>query len=30
MARPPTLSFDRGTLLLHPPPLGKAWIDYVT
>ena len=30
MARPPTLSFDRGTLLLHPPPPGKAWIDYVT
>jgi superfamily II DNA or RNA helicase len=29
MARPPTLSFDRGTLLLHPPP-GKAWIDYAT
>jgi superfamily II DNA or RNA helicase len=28
MARPPTLSFDRGTLLLHPPPPGKAWIDY--
>jgi hypothetical protein len=30
MPRPPTLSFDRGTLLLHPPPPGKAWIDYVT
>jgi hypothetical protein len=30
MARLPTLSFDRGTLLLHPPPPGKAWIDYVT
>jgi superfamily II DNA or RNA helicase len=30
MARPPTLSFDRGTLLLHPPPLGKAWLDYAT
>jgi superfamily II DNA or RNA helicase len=30
MARPSTLSFDRGTLLLHPPPPGKAWIDYVT
>jgi superfamily II DNA or RNA helicase len=28
MARLPTLSFDRGTLLLHPPPPGKAWIDY--
>src|ERR671925_1020795 len=30
MARPPTLSFDRGTLLLHPPPPGKAWIEYAT
>jgi superfamily II DNA or RNA helicase len=30
MARPPVLSFDRGTLLLHPPPSGKAWVDYVT
>jgi Xeroderma pigmentosum group B helicase damage recognition domain len=30
MARPPTLSFDRGTLLLYPPPPGKAWIDYAT
>ena len=30
MPRPPTLSFDRGTVLLHPPPPGKAWIDYVT
>jgi len=28
MPRSPTLSFDRGTLLLHPPPPGKAWIDY--
>jgi superfamily II DNA or RNA helicase len=30
MARLPTLSFDRGTLLLHPPPPGKAWLDYAT
>src|SRR5688572_5009576 len=30
MARLSTLSFDRGTLLLHPPPPGKAWIDYAT
>jgi hypothetical protein len=30
MARLPTLSFDRGTLLLRPPPPGKAWIEYVT
>jgi superfamily II DNA or RNA helicase len=28
MARTPILSFDRGTLILHPPPPGKAWIDY--
>jgi superfamily II DNA or RNA helicase len=28
--RPPTLAFDRGTLLLHPPPPGKVWIDFVT
>ena len=28
MARTPTLSFDRGSLILHPPPRGKAWIDY--
>lgn len=28
MARVPTLKFDRGTLVLHPPPKGKAWIDY--
>ncbi len=28
MARTPTLKFDRGTLVLHPPPRGKAWIDY--
>ncbi|MDX2099117.1 MAG: DEAD/DEAH box helicase family protein [Leptolyngbyaceae cyanobacterium bins.59] len=30
MPRTPTLSFDRGTLLLHPPPRGKAWMDYAT
>jgi superfamily II DNA or RNA helicase len=30
MARLPALSFDRGTLLLHPPPPGRAWIDYAT
>jgi superfamily II DNA or RNA helicase len=28
MARTPTLKFDRGTLILHPPPKGKAWLDY--
>lgn len=30
MARPSTLSFDRGTLIVHPPPPGKVWIDYAT
>ena len=30
MGRTPTLKFDRGTLILHPPPRGKAWIDYAT
>ena len=30
MARTPTLTFDRGTLILHPPPRGKAWMDYAT
>ncbi len=28
MARNPSLSYDRGTLILHPPPRGKAWIDF--
>lgn len=28
MPRTPTLSFDRGTLILHPPPRGKVWVDY--
>lgn len=30
MARSPKLTFDRGTLILHPPPRGKAWVDYAT
>ncbi|MBF2073735.1 MAG: DEAD/DEAH box helicase family protein [Synechococcales cyanobacterium C42_A2020_086] len=30
MGRTPTLKFDRGTLILHPPPRGKAWVDYAT
>ncbi|MEO0541359.1 MAG: DEAD/DEAH box helicase family protein [Cyanobacteria bacterium P01_A01_bin.105] len=30
MPRKPKLRFDRGTLILHPPPRGKAWIDYAT
>lgn len=29
MPRPPTLSFDRGTLILHPPPRGNAWVEFV-
>jgi superfamily II DNA or RNA helicase len=28
MARSPTLTFDRGTLILHPPPRGKGWMEY--
>lgn len=28
MRRSPKLTYDRGTLLLHPPPKGKAWIDF--
>ncbi|MGD1859095.1 MAG: DEAD/DEAH box helicase [Leptolyngbyaceae cyanobacterium] len=30
MARTPHLTFDRGTLILHPPPRGKTWIDFAT
>ena len=30
MGRLPTLKFDRGTLLLHPPPKGKTWVDFAT
>ena len=30
MVRIPTLTFDRGTLILHPPPRGRGWIDYAT
>lgn len=30
MARIPQLTFDRGTLILHPPPRGKDWIDFAT
>ena len=30
MARIPTISFDRGTLIVHPPPKGKIWLDYAT
>ena len=30
MPRIPTLTFDRGTLLLHPPPKGRDWVDFAT
>ena len=30
MGRTPTLTFDRGTLILHPPPRGRAWLEFVT
>ncbi len=30
MKRIPTLKFDRGSLILHPPPQGKDWIEYAT
>jgi len=30
MARTPTLTYDRGTLILHPPPRGKGWMDFAT
>ncbi len=30
MPRDPILKYDRGTLILHPPPKGKAWIDLAT
>ncbi|MGY6528688.1 MAG: DEAD/DEAH box helicase [Cyanobacterium sp.] len=30
MRRSPLLTYDRGTLILHPPPKGKAWIDFAT
>ena len=29
MGRTPTLTYDRGTLILHPPPRGKSWVDFV-
>ncbi|WP_434221742.1 DEAD/DEAH box helicase [Limnospira platensis CENA597] len=28
MPRSPKLTFERGTLTLHPPPKGRGWIDY--
>ncbi|MBF2077865.1 MAG: DEAD/DEAH box helicase family protein [Synechococcales cyanobacterium T60_A2020_003] len=30
MPRTPTLKFDRGTLILHPPPRGSAWVEWAT
>ncbi len=30
MSYPPKLKYDRGTLILHPPPRGKAWIELAT
>ena len=30
MTRTSKLQYHRGTLLLHPPPRGKAWIDFAT
>ncbi|MGF1567130.1 MAG: DEAD/DEAH box helicase family protein [Nodosilinea sp.] len=28
MGRTPTLTYDRGTLILYPPPRGKSWVDF--
>jgi superfamily II DNA or RNA helicase len=30
MARSSILTYDRGTLILHPPPKGKAWVEFAT
>ncbi|MCB0076611.1 MAG: DEAD/DEAH box helicase family protein [Anaerolineales bacterium] len=30
MARTPELRYDKGTLILHPPPRGAAWLPFVT
>ncbi|MDB9312410.1 DEAD/DEAH box helicase family protein [Spirulina sp. CS-785/01] len=30
MARLPKLTYHRGTLLLHPPPKGRAWFEFAT
>ena len=30
MPRLPRLRFDRGTLILHPPPKGRSWLDFAT
>ena len=30
MPRLSQLSYDRGTLILHPPPKGKEWVEFAT
>jgi superfamily II DNA or RNA helicase len=30
MPRVPIITYDRGTLLIHPPPRGRKWIEYAT
>ncbi len=30
MPRISTLTYDRGTLILHPPPKGKSWVEFAT
>lgn len=30
MVRLPKLRYDRGTLILHPPPRSKEWLDFAT
>ncbi|TVQ42423.1 MAG: DEAD/DEAH box helicase [Gloeocapsa sp. DLM2.Bin57] len=30
MGRLPKLYYQRGTLILHPPPRGKVWLDFAT
>lgn len=30
MPRKSTLSYDRGTLILHPPPKGRSWLEFAT
>jgi superfamily II DNA or RNA helicase len=30
MGRTSLLTYDRGTLILHPPPKGKSWVSFAT
>lgn len=30
MPRSSLLTYDRGTLILHPPPRGRAWVEFAT